>query len=108
MTDRTQLLADLDALDALFSGPEKWTKGTWARDADGQGVWSGDPTAICWCLSGAINKIGCGRPQAAANLREVIEGNGYITAINDDDAFAFDDLKRLISDARERVAGETA
>ena len=40
----------------LREHPERWTQGGWARDPDGALVHWKDPTAICWCLEGHINK----------------------------------------------------
>lgn len=31
-----------------------WTQGAFARDRNGEGVYSRDKKAVCWCLSGAI------------------------------------------------------
>lgn len=33
-----------------------WTQGTYARNAAGGHVTCWDPTAVCWCLEGAIRK----------------------------------------------------
>lgn len=38
----------------FLSDPKRWTKAAYARDANGQPVRSGDKTAVCFCLSGAI------------------------------------------------------
>lgn len=40
----------------LLSSPDKWIKGTLARNKDGQ--WAGikDDNASCWCALGAIYK----------------------------------------------------
>jgi hypothetical protein len=40
----------------LLDSPAKWTQRSFARDFHGNPTSSGDPTAVCWCLSGAINK----------------------------------------------------
>lgn len=40
----------------LLETPKAWTKGTYARDADGNKVSSYDKNAVCWCLEGAIHK----------------------------------------------------
>lgn len=40
----------------LFSGPEKWTKGAYARNVNGDMLSSRDKGAVRWCLIGAIMK----------------------------------------------------
>lgn len=38
----------------LLKNPESWTRGTYAKDAKGEGVMSRDAKAVCWCLLGAL------------------------------------------------------
>jgi hypothetical protein len=43
----------------LLSDESKWTKGAYARDADGNDLYlSGvdSPNASCWCLDGALHR----------------------------------------------------
>lgn len=41
----------------LISKPEAWTKGSFARDAEGRTVRDiNDDRATCWCLLGAVSK----------------------------------------------------
>lgn len=40
----------------LLEKPEAWTKGAAARDRDGRSVDFNHPDAICWCVTGAIEK----------------------------------------------------
>jgi len=48
----------LQALRDLFSlGPERFTTGAFARDADGKPCGPNDERAVCWCLVGAIRKV---------------------------------------------------
>jgi hypothetical protein len=39
----------------LLTDPAHWTQGTFARNKYGNPVNSAGPTAVCWCLLGAIN-----------------------------------------------------
>ena len=41
---------------ALISIPERWTKGTFSRDAEGNKVEIDDEAATCWCGEGAVHK----------------------------------------------------
>jgi hypothetical protein len=40
----------------LLRDPTHWTQRAYAKDADGNCVTSDDPSAVCWCIYGAINK----------------------------------------------------
>ena len=40
----------------LLDRPEKWTKGTWARDKAGMGVPGDSPAATQWCILGAVDR----------------------------------------------------
>jgi hypothetical protein len=46
----------LEKLKKLFSNPEHWTKGCFARDSTG---WSSASiqSGVCWCLVGGISKV---------------------------------------------------
>ena len=39
---------------SLLENPANWTRREWARDVNGRGVEPEAPTAVCWCLEGAI------------------------------------------------------
>lgn len=40
----------------LLSEESRWAKTFFAFTAEGEPVYSNDKKAVCWCLSGAINK----------------------------------------------------
>jgi len=44
--------------DEVLTGPERWTQNTNARDAHGNVVGCDAPEATCWCLHGALYKVG--------------------------------------------------
>lgn len=63
----------------LIATPEKWTKGEFARAADGRKAHSLDEEAVCWCLVGALTNVISTRPggadlaaEARQRLREAI------------------------------------
>ena len=60
---------DLKAVYKLLRAKSRWTKGTFARNRSGGHVGSDSPEAVCWCLSGAINKIGSDAVRRAIDLR---------------------------------------
>lgn len=49
----------LEAARDLISDPKRWTTGYFAKKADGEITASRKPDAVCWCASGAVNRI-CG------------------------------------------------
>lgn len=60
-------------LHKLLSDPSKWTKKAIARDANNNKVGSGDPTAVCFCLIGAVFKLHPFSFDDRQNLYEKIE-----------------------------------
>lgn len=46
------------AVKELIKTPETWTHGALARDVDGCQTYARGPYAYCWCLLGAIEKVG--------------------------------------------------
>lgn len=55
---------------ALLSDPSKWTRRIVARDAQGDGVEPDDQAAVCWCLSGALER--CYKARPAAEYAQVL------------------------------------
>jgi len=110
--DAAELLADLDALDALFASEQTWTQGELGRMCDGSGT--RDVYAACkWCISGgAMRVVGSeGSPRWRRLLRAleaVAEGRANslasIVVWNDTVTRTFTDVKKLIADARARVS----
>ena len=47
----------------LLSEPGRWTQGYFARDAAGQECASKDPAATCWCVVGAMVRLGSDDPR---------------------------------------------
>jgi len=109
-----QLLADLDALDALFSDESKWARGNYARDAKGRPAFIGGAEAVAWCLVGGcirITRLAADKvsPLETALCR-TLDGRDYgsLAPFNDDDGRTFADIKNLISSTRARIAQEAA
>lgn len=80
-------LQRLKFLQELFSKEENWTKGAYARNADGNAVLPiNDPTAKCWCTVGAIqlfnekNKVSASE-RANPTFREVMNEKWPFEAI---------------------------
>lgn len=113
MKAQEQLLADLDALDALFADESKWTKGHNAKDSSGTRCSSVDVSAICWCLYGGASRVtgyGAGeeatyeRYFALAEAMEVTADEESLASWQDQPAVTFADIKSLIASTRTRVA----
>lgn len=51
------LFAILKNMRMLLNDPMQWTQGAYARDAAGITQWPLHPSAVCWCLNGALVKI---------------------------------------------------
>ena len=41
----------------LLRVESRWTKGYYAKDAEGYDIEATNPFAVCWCLAGALMKI---------------------------------------------------
>lgn len=64
-----------EALELLVD-PDRWTKYTRARASDGTPVRPEDPTAVCWCVEGAVavlsNEYGVLPPQLMKALDRAV------------------------------------
>ncbi len=54
--NQTEVVAALKAGRAMIDSPEKWTKGEFARDINGESVLPKDHCAVCFCSYGAAMK----------------------------------------------------
>ena len=112
MSNKT-LLDQLAALDALFCDESKWTRGAFGRTASGDSCTSWDSFAVCWCLSGGINRV-CRNTSdalpaaqtAERELRGALLIDEPILGWNDSPSRTFADIKKLIADTRERLQAE--
>lgn len=71
----TQLLDDLKAVRELLSVPERWTKDSMARAADGKDIDYASRKARCWCLYGAATKVTNHELIRGRDLRDVIRNH---------------------------------
>lgn len=51
------MLETLKAARALIADPKHWTRGTFARDANGEPCASGAVEAVCFCALGALKRV---------------------------------------------------
>lgn len=107
-SEPTQLERDLERLDnEVFSGPERWTQGAWARDENGWSIAPTVPNARCFCLGGGIAVISpyfTPRRRAMAQaLMNCVPGrarSALVPSYNDNPGRTFADIKELIASAR--------
>jgi hypothetical protein len=84
-----QTVTVLRVVRSLISGPGRWIQGEVARDAHGNAVLAGAPTATCFCIAGAIIR-GHSDPFeqdcAAWVLDRIASARGYemLVTLNDD------------------------
>jgi hypothetical protein len=87
--------------------PERWTKGAYARDADGRRLSSSNhPSATCWCLLGALEAIDSyarERLDAAYIIEDILDdiSSASIALWNDDPRRTHSEVLSLLDDAIE-------
>jgi hypothetical protein len=72
----------LKAARELIANPERWTKGWFAKKADGSDTNSRNPDAYCWCAYGALHR---------ANYYEAIEPEHLLSRLMGGNIAAFND-----------------
>jgi hypothetical protein len=95
----SQLKQDLRAMLALYSEPENWTQGTYARDHQGNPKSPESEEACSWCLSGAGYCVPGDPWPRIAFLRSLI--GGPLTNWNDAPERTFEDVIALLDKAIE-------
>jgi hypothetical protein len=93
----------------LLSGPEKWTKSYFARDANLVPIPYSDPGAFCFCLRGALYREGF--HEEIGNLSRTIRrlfpylvsvgvsSEGIVTCFNDAPDTTFEDVQKVLKEA---------
>lgn len=95
----------------LISAPQNWTKGVYARDANGKEASATSPSAKSFCIIGAINKVvERGTVNAAAHnaLINAMPGTyPTITQFNDAEETTHADIIAVIDAAIESIQERT-
>lgn len=95
-------------LKALLSNPKRWVKGAYAKDDRGEHTNSRDPHAVCFCITGGINRT-CG---ANTDLRAIVKkklianlprGFEALERFNDDSEITHAQILELIEKTHQRV-----
>lgn len=100
----------LDVVDNILSSPRQWTKHAAAKDYRGVSVpWQSD-NAVCFCLSGALDRAGYITNATPEEYHDALEtlakatnklgGPGGIIKYNDRNSTTFADVKAVIAYAR--------
>lgn len=107
------ILEVIEAVDQKLDSPDKWTKGAYARYADGSKCTEHDPSACCHCLIGAVISVsphpnyqrlasdsGC---DALNYLCSLLGIDPAIQDWNDHPSRTFADIKSLLKNAKESL-----
>jgi len=87
----------------VLSSEDKWTKGFYAKDAEGHPVETYHPDACSFCLVGAV--LVCGPSSSERNtimkaLYQALTGSyGEVPKFNDDPETTFEDIVSLVKEA---------
>lgn len=90
----------MSILELIKDRPDRWTKGTLARTAEGKATCVKDPDACRWCLFGMVMRCyPFGDPMALAikKLAERVPG-GDISKFNDNPKTTFNDVVTLVAE----------
>jgi hypothetical protein len=97
----------LIAARALIEAPARWTKGSFARDADG-GAYPGKGKEVCWCFAGAIFKAANNDADGIAAERFItnVTGISNIRRFNDHPTTTHADVLAVFDRAIERARAD--
>jgi hypothetical protein len=90
----------------LIDSPEKWTKGEYARDASGKSIDFSSNDAQCFCLRGAIYRLGDDNDECRQNLHNLSRAVARlypqfwgVTSFNDHPETTFEDVQKVLKEA---------
>ena len=84
-------------IQTLLDSPEKWTRGWYARDAEGTACIAEDHKAACWCLLGAIRVCYPDFEERIAVECQVRQHIGpFVDVWNDAPNRTFEDIRELV------------
>lgn len=90
-----------------------WTRGAWARTESGSPCWEDNTNAVCWCLSGAVQKVFSGDESTQTRIdltralvRNLPAGFWDIPAWNDEPGRTKEEVLALIDKTIEGLPGE--
>lgn len=94
----------------LLTDPSHWTKGESARDVRGKEVPPNYPSAVCWCMTGALNKVVRSpcvwfKSEAVLSAADLIHGvvGGPIPSFNDAPTTTHATVLRVLDAAIEKA-----
>jgi hypothetical protein len=89
----------------IFTGPETWTQGQYARNAEGRHVHVESADAVCFCFAGAIQKA-LDAVLAAINKRVINLVGWSIITYNDMGARKLEDIHAVCDRVMEESCRE--
>ena len=84
----------------LFSDSSKWTKGACAKTKHYTACLPTNPSAVCWCLAGALRKCygESGESMSKIRLRILRSLGADYIVWNDDPTRTFEEVKALVEE----------
>jgi|ERR1019366_1235658 hypothetical protein len=113
------ILDVINAVDEKFSSEDKWTKGVYARNADGNKVIETYPGAVCWCLDGCVISLTAELQYPAASITSKLGSDvlsyfqkkiykkfsmSLIHLWNDAPERTFQDIKNLLTECKKELS----
>lgn len=112
----------LDGVLEYLNSPDRWTRGSFARDSLDEPIYYRDAKATCWCLHGAIMRvvseklpIGEGRTAAEVylsyHIREAAEellGKKVDTITTFNDNHTYEEVLSVLRATKEKLKGLAA
>lgn len=105
----SDVLTVLKGVRQLLQTKKAWTKRWFARKSDGSMTNSENREACCWCLQGAINRVGCTKKFLKTDVVGVLIENlprGYsdIVSFNDSSQTTHQDILNLLDTTIDKLS----
>lgn len=82
----------------LLDKPEKWCQGTYARNKDGKLAILGAPSAVSWCILGALKMCHFSLYGPERQLLDKLTGGSVVT-FNDTPGRTFEEVRAKLIEA---------
>lgn len=101
-------LKTLKAVRDLFADPTHWTQCSYAKDPEGKHISAFDPTAVCWCVLGAVRRFSRDADENKLVIIKMREANAitFIGSWNDERSRTHQDILDMLDNTIAYVKGE--